>query len=144
MKSLIPLAILALLVRSVLAQATEAETALRKEGTFAVGGIGYAAAMSPGERALREVLAQSNAAVLLENLLPEASAPGQLYALLGFRSRDRDAYKRALAAFGQRNTTVQTMRGCIRMKEQFRELVKQIDHGEYDAALSREWPDGGR
>ncbi|HWM24313.1 MAG TPA: hypothetical protein VNP98_05780 [Chthoniobacterales bacterium] len=120
---------------------TTADTVLRKVSSFAVGGVGVAGTMSEGERALREVLTQSDAAARLENLLPEASPAGQLYTLLGLRSRDRDRYQRALAAYGQRNATVQTVRGCIPQKESFRDLVKQIDHGDYDSFLARQWPD---
>lgn len=80
----------------------------------------------------------------MESVLPEASPAGQLYALLGLRSRDRDAYRRALAAYGQRNATVQTMHGCILQKEPFSGLVKQIDHGDYDSSLTRQWPDPAR
>lgn len=96
--------------------------------------------MSPGERALRELLQQPDVVARLEHLLPDASAPGQLYALLGLRARDREAYQRVLAKYGQRDVTVQTMRGCIVQQEPFTTLVKQIDHGDYDASLAREWP----
>jgi hypothetical protein len=120
--------------------ASEADSILRKSGAFALGGVGVAGTMSEGERALRELLKQPDAVVRLEHMLPDASAPGQLYALLGLRLRDREAYQRALAKYGQRDVTVQTMRGCIVQQEHFTTLVKQIDHGDYDASLSREWP----
>ncbi len=97
--------------------------------------------MSEGERALREALKQPDAVARLESMLPQASAAGQLYALLGLRARDREAYQRALAKYGQRDISVQTMRGCILQQEPFRSLVKQIDHGDYDSFLSRSWPD---
>ena len=109
-----------------------------------MGGVGVAGTMSEGERALRDALHESDAVPRLERLLPEASAPGQLYALLGLRARDRDAYQRALAKYGQRDTKVQTMRGCILQQESFRTLVKQIDHGDYDSSLSRSWPTPAR
>jgi hypothetical protein len=119
---------------------TEADTILRKASSFAMGGVGYAGTMSQGERALRKVLAQPDAVARLTNTLPEASPAGQLYALLGLRARDQDAYKRALAVFGGRTATVETMGGCIVQREPFRDLVKQIDHGDYDSALARQWP----
>jgi len=90
------------------AAAADADSILRKVGSFAMGGVGVAGAMSEGERALREVLKESDAVPRLERLLPEASAPGQLFALLGLRARDRDVYQRALAKYGQRDTKVQT------------------------------------
>jgi hypothetical protein len=120
------------------------DSILRKTDSFALGGIGVAGTMSEGERALREVLKQSDAVARLESILPDASAAGQLYALLGLRARDRDAYQRALAKYGQRDTSVQTARGCILQQEAFRALVKEIDHGNYDSSLSRSWPESAR
>jgi hypothetical protein len=115
----------------------EANAILQKTTTFAMGGIGYAGTMSQGERALREVLAHSDAVARLESALPEASPAGQLYALLGLRTRDRDAYKRAFGKYGQRHATVETMSGCIVQRESFRDLAKKIDHGDYDSTLTR-------
>jgi len=120
---------------------SSADSILRKTASFALGGVGVAGTISEGERALREVLKQSDAVAQLEVLLPEASGPGQLYALLGLRVRDRDAYRRALVKYGQRDASVQTMRGCILQQEPFSALVKQIDHGDYDSFLSRSWPE---
>jgi hypothetical protein len=62
-------------------------------------------------------------------------------AWLGLRARDRNAYQQALAKYGQRDASVQTMRGCILQRESFGSLVKQIDHGDYDSFLSRDWPE---
>lgn len=100
--------------------------------------------MSAGERALREVLKGPDAVARLESALPTASPAGQLYALLGLRLRDRAAYQRALEKYRANDAKVQTMRGCILQKESFRDLVKQIEHGDYDSFLSREWPEQAR
>lgn len=105
-----------------------------------MGGIGVAGTMSQGERALRDVLAHSDAVARLESALPEASPAGQLYALVGLRTRDREAYQRAFAKYGQRQATVETMSGCIVHRESFRDLEKKIDHGDYDSILNRPWP----
>ena len=97
--------------------------------------------MSDGERTLREILKEADAATRLESVLPNASAAGQLYALLGLRLRDRAAYQRALEKYRGNDANVQTMRGCIMQRESFRKLVEQIERGEYDSALAREWPE---
>jgi radical SAM superfamily enzyme YgiQ (UPF0313 family) len=97
--------------------------------------------MSQGERALRELLKKSDAVARLEKILPEATPAGQLYALLGLRARDRAAYQRALTKYGQGDASVETMRGCILQHEAYAALVRQIDHGDYDSSLSREWPE---
>ena len=120
-------------------ESAQASATLQEATTFAMGGTGVAGKMSEGERALRGVLARSDAVARLERMLPGSSAAGQLYALLGLRSRDRVAYKRALDAYGHRNAAVQTMRGCSIEAESFRDLVKQIDHGDYDSVLARDW-----
>jgi hypothetical protein len=138
---LVGVALLARVAPLPAAIASDADSILRKTSSFALGGVGAAGTMSEGERALRALLAHADAVARLENLLPEASAPGQLYALLGLRARDSAAYRKALARYGQRDTSVETARGCILQQEPFSKLVKEIDHGDYDAALSRSWPE---
>ena len=120
------------------------ETALQKTTTFALGGVGFAGIMSEGERMLREILKEADAATRLESVLPKASAAGQLYALLGLRLRDRAAYQRALEKYRANDEKVQTMRGCILQRESFRKLVEEIERGEYDSALAQEWPENRR
>src|SRR5687767_11755390 len=60
--------------------------------TFALGGIGVVGAMSEGEKALRAVLDQPDAARKLEAMFPHATGAGRLYILVGLRVRDRMAY----------------------------------------------------
>lgn len=120
------------------------ETALQKTTIFALGGVGYAGIMSEGERTLREILKEADAAKRLESVLPNASAAGQLYALLGLRLRDRATYQRALEKHRVKNANVETMRGCIMQRESFRKLLEQIERGEYDSFLAREWPEHKR
>ncbi len=109
-----------------------------------MGGVGVAGSMSEGERALREILNQPDATAKLEKMLPEASPAGQLYLLVALRERDRAAYQRAVGKVGGNDATVETARGCILQKENFRDLVKQIEKGNYDSYLSRTWPKQAR
>lgn len=120
------------------------ETLLRKTTTFALGGVGIAGIMSEGERTLREILKESDAARRLEGVLPDAAPAGQLYALLGLRLRDRAAYERALEKYRANGAKVPTMRGCILQREPFGKLVNEIERGDYDSFLQREWPDRSR
>ena len=115
--------------------------ALRKAGSFAIGGVGVAGTMSAGERALRQVLKETDAVSRLEAMLSTASPAGQLYILLGLRARDRAAYERALEKLRTIDAKVETARGCMISQESFRDLIKQIEHGDYDASLAREWPE---
>ena len=119
-----------------------ADSDLRKAGSFAMGGIGAAGTMSAGERALRQVLTESDAVARLESVISNASPAGQLYALLGLRARDHAAYERALDKLRMIDAKVETARGCILQRESFRDLVKEIEGGHYDLFLSREWPKG--
>lgn len=117
---------------------------LRNAGSFAMGGIGVAGTMSAGERALRETLKSSDAVARLEKIAATASPAGQLYALLGLRARDRAAYQRVLEKIHKTDATVETARGCILQREPFSALVKEIESGQFDSYLSREWPERSR
>ena len=122
----------------------EMEGGLEGAGTFALGGVGVAGTMSSGERALREILKNHDAVARLETLLSNASPAGKLYALLGLRIRDRAAYERTLEKIRTTDATVETARGCILSREPFRDLVKEIERGQYDSFLEREWPKEAR
>jgi hypothetical protein len=123
-----------------LAERTKPEVSLSLCSSFSFGGIGVAGTMSQGERALREILKESDAVARLEGLLPQASPAGQLYALVALRLRDRAAYQRALEKFRANDAKVETARGCMLQQESFRDLIKEIEQGHYDSFLEREWP----
>src|SRR3954468_9212246 len=120
------------------------ETVLQKTGMFALGGIGVAGTMSEGERALRGLLGGSDALLRLDRLLSTAGPAGQLYALLGLRLKDRAAYDRALVRMRATDAKVQTARGCMLSNESFRDLLKEIERGQYDDFLARTWPGESR
>ncbi|MFL6518701.1 MAG: hypothetical protein ACJ8NS_00615 [Chthoniobacterales bacterium] len=136
--------IAAVLLLSVICPARMDDSGLQSAGSFALGGVGVAGTMSAGERALREVLKQPDAVTRLETMLPGASPAGKLYALLGLRIRDRAAYQRTLEKFRSTDAKVETARGCILTQESFRDLVKEIERGQYDTFLAREWPEAVR
>lgn len=137
---LLALALLMLLASSVLADqdASRAASSLARENVFALGGVGVAGSMSSGEKGLRAVLREADAAQQLQSLLKKASPAGQLYALLGLRLRDRPAYEHALPDFRKRSDVVSTLHGCIMMKEKMESIVHQIEHGDYDTSLTRD------
>jgi len=122
----------------------EMEGGLEGAESFALGGVGVAGTMSSGERALREILKNNDAVSRLEALVSNAAPAGKLYALLGLRIRDRAAYERALEKIRMTDATVETARGCILSREPFRDLVKEIQRGQYDSFLEREWPKEAR
>ena len=130
--------------RSEAAESEAAEAVLQKAAMFALGGIGVAGTMSPGERALREVLANRDAVARMERLLTNATPAGRLYALLGLRLKDRALYDRAIRELRAVDAKVETARGCIISQESFGDLLKEIERGQYDTFLDRKWPDGAR
>ena len=119
-----------------------ADAGLESAGSFAMGGVGVAGTMSGGERALREILNKPDAVEQLEALASAASPAGKLYALLGLRLRDGAAYQRALAKCRTIDAKVETARGCLLTQESFRDLLKEIERGQYDTFLDRKWPNG--
>ena len=134
------IACVALVVVPVSAVRAESETRLESAGSFALGGVGVAGTMSAGERSLREILKKADAVTQLQAILPTASPAGKLYALLGLRIRDHAAYERALEKCRTTDANVETARGCILSHESFRDLVKEIEKGQYDNFLERTWP----
>jgi hypothetical protein len=139
--TLLALALLMPLASSVCAgdDGSRAVSSLAQEKAFALGGVGVAGTMSPGESDLRAVLKQTDAVQQLQSLLTKASPAGQLYALLGLRLRDRAVYEQALPAFRKRSDVVSTMHGCTVMDEKMDSIVHQIEHGDYDTFLIREF-----
>jgi hypothetical protein len=110
---------------------------LRRATFFAVGGIGERRDMSEGERSLRALLRQSDAQEELAELLGSASPAGQMYALVGLRVRDRDAFDRALSGFAMREDIVSTVTGCFGFDERVRVVAHRIAQGDYDKAMAR-------
>ena len=119
------------------ALANPAVSGLAQTQLFAIGGIGVAGSTSDGERDLRAVLDQPDAPALLHEILSRATPAGQLYALLGLRLRDRSAYEQALPALRKRSDVISIARGCMLMKEEMAAIVREIEHGNYDVAMTR-------
>ena len=132
--------LLAAVLLTAISPARAESDGLPSAGSFALGGVGVAGTMSGGERALREILKKPDAVSQLEALLLNASPAGKLYALLGLRIRDHAAYERALEKCRALDAKVETARGCMLDHESFRDLVKEIERGQYDTFLEREWP----
>jgi hypothetical protein len=104
---------------------------------FAFGGIGVAGTISQGEASLRTILDKPDAATQLEKMLPHATDAGRLYILVGLRIRDRSAYKRAFESYSKRDSTVETVRGCMITRKSFQALIQEIDRGEFDNLLKQ-------
>jgi hypothetical protein len=90
------------------------------------------------------MLKEKNATERLEKLASNGSPAGKLYALLGLRIRDRAAYERALEKCRTLDAKIETARGCMISQESFRDLLKEIERGQYDSSLTHEWPENAR
>ena len=101
---------------------------LLRARTFAVGLVGPAARVPREEHALRLLLRDPNAASLLTALFGQATAAGQLYALLGLRTRQHDISEHA-SALRQRSDEVVVRNGCFRSHQPIGRLVSKIEDG---------------
>ena len=105
--------------------------------SFAFGGVGVAGLMSEGERNLRAVVERPDASQQLQAALSHATPAGELYILVGLRRRDRAAYQKIFASLARPNGDVEVARGCMISREPFRQLLSQIQDGQFDDYLSR-------
>ena len=105
--------------------------------SFAFGGVGVAGLMSEGERNLRAVVERPDASQQLQAALSHATPAGELYMLVGLRRCDRVAYQKIFASLPRPNADVEVARGCMISREPFRQLLSQIQDGQFDDYLSR-------
>src|SRR6266550_4374693 len=105
--------------------------------SFAFGGVGVAGLMSEGERNLRAVVERPDASRQLQAALSYATPAGELYILVGLRRCDRVAYQKIFASLPRPNADVEVARGCMISREPFRQLLSQIQDGQFDDYLSR-------
>jgi len=105
--------------------------------SFAFGGVGVAGLMSEGERNLRAVVERTDASQQLQAALSHATPAGELYMLVGLRRCDRVAYQKIFASLPRPNADVEVARGCMISREPFRQLLSQIQDGQFDDYLSR-------
>ncbi len=105
--------------------------------SLAFGGVGVAGLMSEGEWNLRAVLERPDASQQLQTALAHATPAGTLYILVGLRRCDRAAYQKVFDSVGRSNDDVEVVRGCMISKEPFRQLLWQIQDGQFDDYLTR-------
>ena len=105
--------------------------------SFAFGGVGVAGLKSEGERNLRAVLERPDASRQLQAALSHSTPAGELYIVVGLRRCDRVAYQKIFASLPRPNADVEVARGCMISREPFRQLLSQIQNGQFDDYLSR-------
>ncbi len=105
---------------------------LKKASLFCIGGFGYAGTISPGEKALRELLKRTDAKPALIRLLDEATPEGQMYALVGLKTMEPAELKSRLNSCRKQSGQVRTARGCILSNEAISHVVKEVEAGQFD------------
>jgi hypothetical protein len=105
--------------------------------SLAFGGVGVAGLTSEGERNLRAVLERPDASQQLQAALAHATPTGALYILVGLRRCDRAAYQKLFDSLAPPNDDVEVVRGCMISKERFRQVLSQVQDGQFDNYLSR-------
>lgn len=128
------------------AEGKEAYQDLLKVDTFAIGGIGYSAETSIGEKSLDVLIGEDLAVSALENLIENATPEGGLYAVLGLKTLKCECLDTELKRFSARSFSerkrwgsgiiagedVTTQTGCLRNVEKKSDVLKGILAGDYD------------
>jgi len=141
-KGLILLGVLGLLCPSLIAAQPPKNTEdpvelLKTAPLFAIGGVGYAGTISLQEKALRQVVKQKDAKLVLTKLLDKSTPEGQMYALVGLKAVDNSEFKSRLKSYTDKSNQVRTARGCIMSNRPASEIAAAIAAGHFELA-----PDG--
>ena len=128
------------------ARTSHAYRQLVHASVFNFGGVGFANAITPEEKAFHILLGSNHRLALFKRLLRDADAEGQLYALYGLYLDDSEAFKRQMAKISPNfepldrweglaflgKGEVRTAHGCIFYQESMRKMIASIANGEFD------------
>lgn len=142
MKMLLSVLCLYVLCSAVSAQALDAPgkkayDALTQMSVFAMGGVGFAGTRSSGESALRVLLKEKGASAACQKLLQSGTPEGKLYGLLGLSVVSPGQFASQVKPYLASKTPVQTMSGCIVMKQQLGEIAQRIKKGDYQVFFAQ-------
>jgi hypothetical protein len=104
---------------------------LRGVKLFAFGGVGFAGAITQGEKDYYTILARPTAEADFELVLSNSSPEGKAYALVAIRRLAPEKFKALSEPMRSSKAMVQTGMGCILMRLPLGELVKRIEAGLY-------------
>ena len=108
---------------------------LKNSNCFRIGGVGVAAQTPPEHIALVKLMDMTDSSQQLENLFYKGSMTGQLYALLGLYYVDQPKYEKLSPRLKNLSREVETMAGCLVLREKASDIVRQIDNGDFDVFL---------
>src|ERR1035441_4386011 len=104
---------------------------LKTAHMFGIGPIGYAGTISAPEKALRQVMKQKDAKLVLTKVLGETTLEGQVYALVGLKAVDDSEFKARLKSYADKTNQVRTIKGCMMSHQAASEVAKAIAADQY-------------
>eukprot|EP01113_Clastostelium_recurvatum_P007469 TRINITY_DN1348_c0_g1_i1.p2 TRINITY_DN1348_c0_g1~~TRINITY_DN1348_c0_g1_i1.p2 ORF type:complete len:110 (+),score=14.83 TRINITY_DN1348_c0_g1_i1:96-425(+) len=104
-----------------------------REGSFSIGGVGFAGRPAALEVRTREILGQGDAEAVLLSVLNDgaSSKAGQLYALWGLHQMKYPGLEAVAQPLLASKEDVGTMSGCLMRSQKVAEIAKQIIQKEY-------------
>jgi len=104
---------------------------------FAIGPVGPTGRITEAQRAL-ELLVREGGTDTLVNLLPRASLPGQLYALLGLAVLRDPRLADLIAPYRSCDGQLQMLSGCFAFSIPVREIIARIECGDFFEHFERQ------
>ncbi len=115
------------------AAATAASAVLHETETYAIGGVGFGGATSPGETAFRELQRDPDSTAAFLALLDDETTAkaGQLYALLGLKIAKSAQFEARLPAFLVDESALYQFSGCILLPVKVKDIAARfVDKNE--------------
>jgi len=102
---------------------------------FAIGTIGFAGQIQPGEQRLERILERPTAVRDLRRLYRIGTPEAQSYALVGLYQLDRSRFEQLSERLRNSRTKILIQRGCIVSVESFPEIIRRIEAGRYSLSI---------
>jgi hypothetical protein len=106
-------------------------TRMAKVDVFAFGGIGFAGAISPGEKDYRLISSRPSAIADFERVFAVGTREAKCYALTGLFRLDRKRFNVLSSGLRNSKAQVDTMHGCMGFPQTFQAVIEAIEAGEY-------------
>ena len=115
-----------------------ATSGLEAASILALFPVGEAGTTSQEERQFKAIFAleRTKAKLELERIYSSRNPQAMSYALVGMRNLDKKRYAEMLVAARSSNVTVETMWGCILLREKLQTIANDLDAGKYDGWLA--------
>lgn len=98
---------------------------------FAIGGVGFAGTISPGENDLLAILGRPTAESDFEKLMSSGNPQAQSYALLGLHRLGSSKFASYAAPLRASKQNVTTIHGCIMGQQTMASMIQDLEHGFY-------------